>query len=355
MSRRPKIYLAASSIAALLLVSLLLLTRSYFQPFFGGGPKDCPDPAIITAPAGDLGYYVFSTCPGICIWYSTNLTDWKKVGHVFEAPVPQWAKAMVPTANGVWAPDISFHDGLYYLYYAVSGIPSQHSVIGLAVNQTITPSDPLYRWEDRGLVVDSVPNRDNFNAIDPALFVDTDGQWYLFFGSFFSGIKALRVDPKTGKPSGKPFGASNPMLTVAARPNTWFHAIEGAYVIRRGDFNYLFVSWDFCCAGARSNYKVAVGRSRKITGPYLDRDGRNMVDGGGTLVLEGDRRWRGPGHNSVLTTADGQWLVYHAFDANDPAGGRILQIRPISWSADGWAVLGSPLPVSVLSDDSPTG
>lgn len=343
MSRKAKIFLVTSLI---LLVVVIVCVRELPPLAFGGGPKDCPDPAIITAPAGQHGYYVFSTGPGILIWYSKDLTSWKMVGHVFAEPVPRWAKTIVPRAEVVWAPDISLHDGLYYLYYAVSGIPSRHSVIGLAVNKTIDPTDRAYHWEDRGLVIDSVPGRDNLNAIDPALFVDTDSQWYLFFGSYFSGIKVLRVDPKTGKP----FGANNPMITVAARPNTRFHSIEGAYVIRRVDFNYLFVSWDFCCAGAWSNYKVAVGRSRNVTGPYVDRSGYQMVDGGGTLLLKGDRRWRGPGHNSVLTTSDGQWLVYHAFDANDPSAGRVLQIRPMSWSSDGWPALGPPLEISVLDE-----
>ena len=119
-------------------------------------------------------------------------------------------------------------------------------------------------------------------------------------------------------------------------------AIEAPYVVFRDGFYYLFVSWDFCCAGVDSTYKIVVGRSKSVLGPYVDIRGRPMADGGGSLITASSRRWRGPGHNSVLHTDRGDWLVHHAYDANDVTLGRVLQIRPLYW-IDGWPSGGQPL------------
>jgi len=298
------------------------------------------DPAVIAVERdhGQKKYYVFSTGKGVNISYSDDLLHWRRVGRVFENGVPDWARQKVPRSRGLWAPDISFHNGLYHLYYSVSSFGSQRSVIGLAVNNTLDQDDEQYEWIDRGRVIESSPGQCDFNAIDPALFVDDDGQWYLFFGSFWSGLKAVQVDPETGKPR-----AGAEIVPVASRPEHPTHAIEAPYVIRHGDFYYLFASWDRCCEGAESDYKVVVGRSRKVLGPYLDAKGRSMLEGGGTLILESTERWRGPGHNSVLTTDQGQWLVHHTYDLRRLRAQRVLQIRPITWSNDGWPQVGEPI------------
>ncbi len=239
-----------------------------------------PDPAVIAAPDGKPGYYVFGTGGGI--WFSTDLINWTYEGQVFEQ-LPQWAQKAVPGATIYWAPDISLHNGLYYLYYAVSTFGSQQSVIGLATNATIDPSDPNYQWQDRGLVIKSLPGRENFNAIDPALFVDGKGRWRLFFGSFWSGIKARGINPRTGK-----LAAGGAIESVAARAASVYpDSIEGSYVIQHGDFYYLFVSWGSCCSGASSTYEIAVGRSKSASGPYVDKAGLRMRKGGGTIVVAG--------------------------------------------------------------------
>jgi arabinan endo-1,5-alpha-L-arabinosidase len=97
-----------------------------------------------------------------------------------------------------------------------------------------------------------------------------------------------------------------------------------------------------CCRGVRSTYNVRVGRSSKVTGPYLDRSGKPMTEGGGTLILEGAGRVRGPGHNSILTEGARQYIVHHFYDADDNGRSK-LQIRPLTWSRDGWPVVGEPL------------
>ncbi len=298
------------------------------------------DPAIVATQdkAGDPAYYVVSTGRGIRLSYSSDLRNWKRVGRIFDEDVPAWAAAEVPNSQGIWAPDLSFHNGLYYLYYSVSSFGSQRSVIGLAVNKTLDATSSEYRWIDRGKVLESSPGKCDFNAIDPALFVDQDGTWHLFFGSFWSGIKVVDVDPRTGKPK-----EDAKIVPVAARPRHRTHAVEAPYVIFRNGYYYLFVSWDRCCDGADSDYKVMVGRSRKATGPYRDADGRAMLEGGGTCVLAGNERWRGPGHNSVLTTDNGQWLVHHTYDVQNLRTQRVLQIRPMSWSSDHWPTVGEPI------------
>jgi arabinan endo-1,5-alpha-L-arabinosidase len=244
----------------------------------------------------------------------------------------------VPRSNGIWAPDLSYHNSLYHLYYSVSSFGSQRSVIGLAVNKTLDQNDPDYRWIDRGKAIESRPGQCDFNAIDPALFVDRDGKWYLFFGSFWSGIKAVQLNAETGKPH-----EDATIIPIAARPKHPTHAIEAPFVIYHRGSYYLFVSWDRCCDGADSDYKVMVGRARRVTGPYVDAKGHPMLAGGGTLVLEGDERWRGPGHNSILTTDRGQWLVHHTYDVQNLRAQRVLQIRPLSWSDDGWPRVGKPI------------
>jgi arabinan endo-1,5-alpha-L-arabinosidase len=298
----------------------------------------CPDPSIL-ASKEDGKFYIFCTGRGIPIWRSDDLLHWERIGRVFGQDVPPWAQAQVPGAKGIWAPDISYRDGLYHLYYCVSTFGSQRSAIGLAVSKSLDPANPDYGWADRGVVLESAPAKTDFNAIDPALFVDRDGAAYLFWGSYWTGIQACRVEKSTGKPAGDP-----PTLVPVARRARGVQppAIEGALVIHREGFYYLFVSWDFCAAGLESTYKVVVGRSKSVLGPYVDFQGRTMNDGGGTLVLASSSRWRGPGHNSVLQTPRGDWLVCHAYDAQNVAGGRLLHIRPIPW-IDGWPSVGPVL------------
>jgi arabinan endo-1,5-alpha-L-arabinosidase len=280
-------------------------------------------------------FYLFSTGPGIPIHTSTNLTDWSDAGQVFPT-IPAWALAEVPGATSIWAPAIAYYGGQYHLYYAVSTFGSKRSVIGLATGATLDPLAPGYGWVDQGEVIGSRPRRTDFNAIDPDLAIDERARVWLAFGSQWSGIKLVRIDPATGKPQGR-----HPLLyALASRPRG--RPIEAPFLFERDGFYYLFASFDVCCRGAASTYKIMVGRSRSITGPYVDRQGRPMTAGGGTLVLGSDNRYHGPGHNSVLVAGDREELVYHTYDAlND--GTATVQIRPLSWTPDGWPVSGPPL------------
>ena len=284
------------------------------------------DPAIIKA--GDT-YYVFSTGPRIPTRSSKDLLDWKGVRPSALPETPQWAKDYVPKAEGIWAPDISFTNGKYYLYYSVSTFGSNHSCIGLETNTTLNPEDPAYKWEDQGLVIASdTPN--SYNCIDPNRIVDTDGNAWLAFGSFWTGIKMRRLNNETGLLSDE-----DTKLYPLAQRFVQFDPIEGAFIIHKDDYYYLFVSFDFCCKGVDSTYNVCVGRSEKVTGPYVDKAGTEMLKGGGTQVTFPTSRWRGPGHNSILQEDGKEWIVYHSYDALN-GGMPTLRIVPLQWDKDGW-------------------
>ncbi|QEH34436.1 Intracellular endo-alpha-(1-_5)-L-arabinanase [Aquisphaera giovannonii] len=315
----------------LLTRSIVLLITSVGGPVTQAQVGDATrvhDPCIIKE--GEW-YYVFSTGPGIPIRRSRDLKTWARDGRALDGP-PGWAKAAVPAGRDLWAPDISLFGGKFHLYYSISTFGKNRSCIGLATNRTLDRSSPDYRWVDEGLVIASEPGRDDFNAIDPDVVLDEEGTRWLSFGSFWGGVQLVRLDRASGKPAGA-------VSRIAARPE---HAIEAPYLYRRGGFYYLFASFDRCCQGVQSTYKIMVGRSRKVDGPYVDDVGKPMLEGGGTLVLEEEGRYRGPGHNAILRDGAREYLVHHAYDA-EAFGRPTLQIRPLTWTDAGWPKPGAPI------------
>jgi arabinan endo-1,5-alpha-L-arabinosidase len=293
------------------------------------------DPTLIKE--GDR-YYLFSTgFPGglgILIRCSKDMLKWDNCGTVFRV-YPVWVVKATPGVENLWAPDIAFWDGKFHLYYAASTFGSNRSAIGLATNVTLDQASPSYQWVDEGEVISSQKS-DNYNAIDPNVVTDQSGQRWLAFGSFWSGIKMRKLDAVTGKLSAD----DSTLYSLACRPGNT--AIEGAFITYRRGYYYLFVSFDFCCRGVNSTYKIMVGRSSQITGPYADRDGKPMMDGGGSLVYAGSDRWRGPGHNSIYIENGVYWMVYHAYDA-DMNGAPVLRIEALQWDKDDWPVSPSAL------------
>jgi arabinan endo-1,5-alpha-L-arabinosidase len=311
------------------IVSQVAATSAYGQV---GDVQNVHDPVIIKA--GD-SFYVFCTGPGIPVRQSSDLYTWHNLGPAFKEP-PKWAADEFRGARAPWAPDISFFNGTYHLYYAISQFGRNRSVIGLATSKNLDPQNPDFGWTDRGLVIETHQG-DDWNAIDPNLVLDENGDPWLVAGSFWTGIKMRRLDRDTGLPS----DSDTKLYSLASRQQSP-RAIEGPFIIRHGEFYYLFVSFDQCCRGVNSTYKTLVGRSKSITGPFEDRDHRSMMKGGATLVLQSQGRVRGPGHCAVLSLDGQDWLVHHFYDGENN-GQKTLQIRPIIWDDDGWPLAGEPI------------
>lgn len=270
---------------------------------------------------------------------SNDLRHWSRCGYVFDQ-LPDWIRQESPATKELWAPDISFFNGEYHLYYAFSVFGKNTSGIALATNKTLDRASPKFRWVDQGLVLRSRAE-DDFNAIDPNLILDRKGRAWLSFGSFWSGIKMRRIDAKTGNVSTedtKLYSLAsrkrppNPPANSPGLPGNW-QAIEAPFIVHRKDYYYLFVSFDLCCRGTKSTYKTMVGRSREVTGPYVDAEGISMLEGGGTQLLAGNPRWVGPGGESVLLQKDRDLIVFHAYDGE--TGKPSLQISTLAW-VNGW-------------------
>lgn len=313
-------------------------------------PLATHDPVM--ARGEDGRYYLFSTGMGIQVMSSADLREWRFEPSVF-AEAPQWARDSIPGFRShTWAPDICRRDSLWHLYYSCSAFGKNTSAIGLAVNRTLDPSSPLFRWEDRGPVVLSHPRRDNWNAIDANLITDTQGQPFLTYGSFWDGIQLLPLGPADLQtPLEEPHTIArrwNHRYRLDANGYTERHevrngdtiavpenAIEAPFIVRRGHYYYLFVSHDYCCRGEQSTYRTVYGRSRHIQGPYVDEDGRRMDEGGGTLLFGPTPRYAGIGHCSVYEF-NGQWLfVAHAYDRASEGHPRLF-IRPLTFTRKGW-------------------
>ena len=302
-------------------------------------PIPVHDPVLIRQNAT---YYLFGTGPGIAVWSSADRKTWKREKPVF-ANAPAWATQAVPgfRDNHIWAPDISVHNGVYHLFYSVSAFGKNTSCIGLATSPTLDPAAPNFKWTDHGRVIQSVPGRDMWNAIDPNLIRDEAGRPWLTFGSFWAGIKLVQLRPDLTGPA-----QPEQWRTLARRPRNpqltdslpGDGAIEAPFLFRKGEYYYLFTSFDYCCRGPQSTYKMVVGRSKALTGPYLDKAGLPLEQGGGSLVLEGDKNWYGVGHNAVATFDGTDYLVFHAYDAADKGRSK-LRIEPLAWDTAGWPVV----------------
>jgi arabinan endo-1,5-alpha-L-arabinosidase len=270
---------------------------------------------------------------------SQDLHLWKRCGYVFKS-IPDWIKKASPETKDLWAPDPSYFNGLYHIYYAYSVFGKNTSGIALVTNKTLDPASPDFQWVDEGVVLIS-RKEDDFNAIDPNISFDAEGHAWMSFGSFWSGVKMRRIDAKSGKLSAEDTKLyslatrerpDNPGPNPPGLPGDW-QAVEAPVIVHHGDYYYLFVSFDLCCRGVKSNYRTMVGRSLNIIGPYVDAAGKSLLHGGGTQFLVGNSRWAGPGGESVLLQPTGDIIVFHAYDGK--TGKPSLQISSLTWT-DGW-------------------
>lgn len=283
----------------------------------------------------DGKYYLFATGQGVVTKSSPDLRAWTD-GEPVLPEAPAWVRQVVPRwRRDFWAPDVIKIGDRYLLFYSASTFGAQVSGIGLATNATLNPDDPKFKWEDQGIVVLSSADTP-YNAIDPAAFLDDDGKLWLVFGSYWKGIHVVELDPATGKR----LDPGKPAVHLARNPTAT--DIEAAYLHKHGGKYYLFVNWGSCCRGVRSTYNIRIGRGDSPTGPFLDKEGKSLAEGGGSLLLETAGRAIGPGHASIFAADGVEYFSYHFYDG-DQRGRPKLGLRLLEWDAEGWPVT-KPLP-----------
>ncbi|KUN93198.1 arabinan endo-1,5-alpha-L-arabinosidase [Streptomyces caeruleatus] len=293
--------------------------ESYPDPLPLTGQQIIHDPTVLRLKSGQ--YVAYSTGGAIGARLSKDLRNWTDAGNAFAEP-PTWWYEYNDTGDP-WAPDISYRAGRYWLYYAVSSWGTNHSAIGVATSRSGLPGT----WTDHGKVLTS-ETTDTWNAIDPAV-IQADGRLWMSFGSYWTGIRMVELDRDTGKAA-----TQAPVHHLATRPDAPY-AVEGPYIVKHGRFYYLFASYDQCCSGVNSTYKIRVGRSTSVTGPYADSQGKPLLEGGGDLVLAGHGRFVGTGGESVFKDRGRDVLAYHYYDAEDE-GTPKLGLNRLSWTRSGW-------------------
>jgi arabinan endo-1,5-alpha-L-arabinosidase len=289
------------------------------------------DPSTVIQADGK--FYVYATGGGLPAFVSDDGWTWRRTGSVMQAvpggrPGPD---VIARGGNNSWAPDVIRVDGRYFLYYSAPGTQPK-SAIGLLIGKTLDPNSPDYKWEDGGPIVWSDGVEDS-NAIDPGVVRDpTNGTLWLTYGSYFGYIRLVELDPKTGKrlhPERKPVN----IAINSEASDMIFH--EGWY--------YLLVTHGSCCAGGNSSYNIRMGRSKKVTGPFIDNMGVDMIQGGGKLFAGSSGRHIGPGHFGLLDLGDGVQKFSCHYESDLYRGGiSVLDIRPLLWR-DGWPVAGDNL------------
>jgi arabinan endo-1,5-alpha-L-arabinosidase len=311
-------YTAAAAAVLLFVTSLLALD----------GQPGLHDPSTVVMQDGK--YYVYATGGGLPISISDDGWTWRRAGTLMQAvpggrPGPE---VLTRGGNNTWAPDVIRSGDKYFVYYSAPGTQPK-SAIGLLIGKTLDPDAPDYRWEDGGPVVWSDGVEDS-NAIDPGVFRDpTNGSLWLTYGSYFGYIRLVELNPKTGQrlyPNRAP-------VNIAINS-------EASIMIFRDGWYYLLVTHGSCCAGANSSYNIRMGRAKKVTGPFLDNMGIDMLQGGGKLFLGSSDRRIGPGHFGLLDLGDGVQKFSCHYEADLDRGGiSVLDIRPLLWR-DGWPVAG---------------
>lgn len=289
-------------------------------------------------------YYVFSTgvdpnyrggSPTIRRSCTGLQGPWQVIGAILDG-APQW---MTERLGGrpatLWAPDVEFVNGLWHAYYSGSFFGGNNSAIGLATAASIEGP-----YTDRGEVIATKPGVDNHNAIDSDVVWERDAtgqkvQAWMTWGSWERGIRIARLGADGKLVPGQQY------VTIADRPNNG--GIEAPTISYRGGYYYLFVSFDLCCRGSDSNYRVMVGRSTSITGPYLDQSGVDMRNGGGTQLIASYGNVRGPGHQDVFDDAGTFRLIHHWYDSTNN-GAYTFDVRDLAWTSSGWPTLLGPSP-----------
>jgi beta-xylosidase len=286
--------------------------KTYANPVIN---QSAPDPTVIRAADGHFYLYATENVPNTPIFRSDNLVDWELIGTAFTPETrPQWN----PKGH-LWAPDINMIDGKYVLYYAKSEWGGEWTC-GVGVATADKPEGP---FTDHGAVL--ISNQIGVqNSIDP-FYIEEDGHKYLFWGSF-RGIYGIELSAD---------GLS--ILPGAEKVQIAGNFMEGTYIHKHDGYYYLFGSAGSCCEGERSTYRVTVGRSKNLFGPYVDKNGDSLLDDHYEVILSRSETVIGPGHNSeIITDKKGNdWMLYHGFSAAEPKRGRLVYMDRVEWR-NGW-------------------
>jgi arabinan endo-1,5-alpha-L-arabinosidase len=277
-------------------------------------------------------YYRYWTGDHIPAATSTNLTHWTDAPTIYGGQYPPWVSTWLAntpgnTFNFPWAPDVVAFNGAVHLYSSFSAKFGDNISCITHLSTTDIASNT---WTDHGPIL-CTQGHENYNAIDADVALDQDGTPWLAFGSFWNGIYGFELNADGSR-------ANDSMTRLA-----WAPQIEAPVLFYRCGYYYLFVTWGLCCPGeGRSiddlTYRVAVGRSTDIMGPYVDRDGTPLLDGGGTLIVQGDKvEWAAAGHGDVLVDGDSVYHLYHAYRQSN--GHPALRIAELLFDDEGW-----PLP-----------
>jgi arabinan endo-1,5-alpha-L-arabinosidase len=242
-----------------------------------------------------------------------------------------WRRGAALPRRGL-APDVIHLGDRYYVYVAANIGAQPKAAINMISNKTLDPDSPDYKWEEGGVVASS-DGVEDCNAIDPGVFLDpNDGRLWLVYGSYFGYIRLVELDPKTGKrkdPNDKPRD-----LAINC---------EASDMIYHDGWYYLLATHGSCCRGADSGYNIRMGRAKKVTGPFLDNEGVDMIQGGGKLFVGSGGHVVGAGHFGLLDLGEGVQKFSMHWEADlDRGGASVLDIRPVQWK-DGWPVAGENL------------
>lgn len=307
-----------------------IINSYYRNPIYN---VDFPDPSVIYDPGTNL-YYAYAT--NRFILYSEDLVNWTQtITRVFPSS-PTWGTS----GAGVWAPDVQYINGQYVYYYSLSTWGDPNPGIGVA-----TAANPGGPWTDRGELFRSLQIGVN-NSIDPMVFTAQDGKVYMIWGSMRGNFIVEMTADGLSLKEGSPSQATITRVAGLATTTSWHvGTYEGAYVIYRDGYYYLFLSTGTCCEGLSSTYRVVVSRSTSPLGPYVDDQGRVMTQANvGKLILQSNNTFKGPGHNSLVTDAYGDtWMFYHSYSTSKPSS-RVLLMDPVLWDENGWPYIenGSP-------------
>jgi len=310
----------------------------------------------------DGTYYLFATGRGIMSITSKDRKEWNRPESAIDI-IPKWTHDSVPGfKDHIWAPDLINWHGKWWMAYSCSTFGKNTSAIGMLRTSSLA----AHHWDDMGCIVNS-HKQDKFNAIDPCFVTDENDHLWMAFGSFWDGIQLIRlksekqpynegterIDWLKGYDETIVMDKSFIQTTIARRygknqpkditnPTSKYagtNAIEAPFIFKHDGWYYLFVSWDYCCRGEKSTYRVVVGRSKNVEGPYVDENGTDMREGGGTLIIEGDKKiYEAAGHSSAYHFNGKDIFVCHGYDLRQHGASTLIQ-KEMEWKENGYPKL----------------